>query len=98
MFIHLPDLGKEDKRFGNKAKIVKGKASANPKPSIPIVNCIAPPWEDIDPTNKEPKIGPVQEKETKTRVNAIKNIPIKPPIELDLESIELIQLEGTVIS
>jgi hypothetical protein len=63
-----------------------------------MVSWIAPPCEEIEPTSNEPRIGPVQENDTKTRVNAIKNIPIKPPIEFDLESIELIHFEGIVIS
>ena len=98
VFIHLPDLGSVVSKFGNKAKIVNGKAKATPKPSIPMVSWIAPPWEEIEPTNNEPNIGPVQENDTRTKVNAIKNIPIKPPIELDFESIELTHLEGIVIS
>jgi len=98
VFIHLPDLGKEFNKFGNKAKRVNGRAKAIPNPSIPTVNCIAPPCEEIEPTSNEPNIGPVHEKETKTNVKAIKNIPIKPPILLDFESIEFIQLEGIVIS
>ena len=44
------------------------------------------------------RIGPVQEKETKTKVKAMKNIPIKPPILIDFESIEFIHEEGIVIS
>ena len=98
VFIHLPDFGKDFNIFGKRANTVKGSAKAIPKPSIPIESCRAPPCEDNDPTNKEPKIGPVQENETKTRVSAIKKIPIKPPILFDFESIELIQDEGMVIS
>lgn len=52
----------------------------------------------MEPTNKEPSIGPVHENETKTRVRAIKKIPINPPMEFDLESIEFTQLAGRVIS
>ena len=98
VFIHLPDLGRVVSKFGNKAKIVNGKAKATPKPNIPMVNWIAPPWDEIEPTNKEPKIGPVQENDTSTKVNAIKKTPMYPPIELDFESIELTHLEGIVIS
>ncbi len=84
--------------MGNRAKIVNGKAKAKPNPSMPMVNWIAPPWEVMEPTNKEPSIGPVHENETKTRVRAIKKIPINPPMEFDLESIEFTQLAGRVIS
>ena len=38
-----------------------------------------PPFE-ADSTNKVPTIGPVQEKDTLAQANAIKNIPIIPPL------------------
>ena len=75
VFIQPPDLGSLFSKFGNNAKMVNGRANAIPKPSIPIVNCKAPPCDEIDPTSKEPNIGPVHEKDTKTSVKAIKNIP-----------------------
>jgi len=68
-----PDLGKECNQLGNKANKVKGNASANPKPASPAVSCHAPPFNE--PTNKEPKIGPVQEKDTMLKVSDIKKIP-----------------------
>ena len=98
VFIHLPDLGRESNIFGKKANKVNGKAKANPNPNIPIESWIAPPWDVIVPTSKVPKIGPVQENETNTKVNAIKKTPTKPPNELDLESIVLIREDGMVKS
>ena len=44
-----------------------------------------------------PKIGPVQENETKANVNAIKKIPNMPPTS-DAESALLVSLLGKVIS
>ena len=43
-------------------------------------------------------IGPVQEKETNERVNAIKNILSKPVVASALLSTALLHLEGNVIS
>ncbi len=45
----------------------------------------------------DPARGPVQEKETSTRVNAMKNTPIKPPLS-DLASTEFTKPEGNTIS
>ena len=97
VFNQPPDFGNEFNQFGNKANNAKGKAKAKPKPDIPAVNCVAPPSEVKEPANKEPKIGPVQEKETIAKVNAIKKIPIIPPTE-EAESILLPQELGKVIS
>lgn len=76
---HPPDFGKDSNQLGKAANKAKGKANANPKPPIPNDNCIAPPSDDKEPANKEPKIGPVHEKETKESVSAIKKIPRIPP-------------------
>ena len=51
----------------------------------------------IEPTNKEPRIGPVHENETNARVNAIKKMPIIPP-RVALESTLFAQLCGKTIS
>ena len=53
---HIKDLGKEEKRCGNKAKRGKGKESAKTKPRRPIVNWSAPKWEDSEKNKKEPMI------------------------------------------
>ena len=97
MFNHPPDFGKEFSQFGNNANNAKGKANANPKPDIPAVSCVAPPSEVKEPANKEPKMGPVQEKETIASVNAIKNTPMIPPTEEAL-SILFPQELGNIIS
>ena len=97
VFNQPPDFGKEFNQLGNSANKAKGNANANPKPPIPAVNCIAPPSEVNEPANNDPKIGPVHEKETMAKVNAIKKIPIIPPT-LEAESILLPHEEGSVIS
>ena len=48
-------------------------------------------------TSKVPMIGPVQENETRDRVNAIKKMPMRPPL-LDASSALLTQELGRVIS
>src|SRR6185369_13633100 len=72
-FSHPPDFGRDCSQFGKMANTVKGSARAKPKPASPAVNghepCAAVP------ANNEPRIGPVHEKETIARVNAIKKIP-----------------------
>ena len=97
VFNQPPDFGKEFNQFGNNANSAKGKAKAKPKPVIPAVNCVAPPSEVKEPANKEPRIGPVQEKETIAKVNAIKKMPIIPPTE-EASSILFPQELGKVIS
>ena len=90
-----PDFGNDCNQLGNIANKAKGNASAKPNPASPEVNCQAPPL--IDPTNKEPRIGPVQENETIASVTAIKKIPAILPSPL-LESALLAILLGSVIS
>ena len=95
--IQPPDLGIEFKAFGNKANKANGKAKAKPKPNIPKVSWIAPPSEVKLPASKDPRIGPVQEKETIASVSAIKKIP-NPPFKEVFESVEFPQLLGKVSS
>ena len=97
VFNHPPDFGKEFNQLGNSANKAKGRAKASPKPDMPAVNCVAPPSEVKELASKEPKIRPVQEKETIAKVNAIKKIPIMPPTE-EAESILFPQELGNVIS
>src|SRR5690606_1783121 len=92
-----PDFGKEFSQLGKRANRVNGKASASPKPPIPMVNCQAPPLVDKDPASSEPKIGPVQENDTNASVRAMKKIPASPP-RLDLLSALLASELGMVIS
>ena len=98
VFIHLPDFGIEFNILGKKANKVNGSARAIPKPNIPKVNWIAPPCDVIEPTKRDPRIGPVHENETSTNVSAMKNIPRYPLKEFDFESMELIQDAGKEIS
>ena len=79
VFIQLPDLGKDCMILGKAANTANGSASPKPKPPIPAVSCQAPPLEVKAPASSEPRIGPVQEKDTKAKVSAAKKIPIPPP-------------------
>ena len=76
---HPPDFGRLFKRDGNKANKVNGNARAREKPNIPIAGPNRSPFEAAS-TNKDPIIGPVQEKDTTTNVEAIKNITTTPPL------------------
>ncbi len=74
-----------------------GKLRPNPKPSIAIVNNVAPPSVDKTPPITAPKAGPVQENETIISVNAIKKIPMKRPLFEALSTL-FAKEEGIVIS
>src|SRR5690554_5695700 len=77
-FNQPPDFGKLLSHSGKTANKPKGMANANEKANIPKIGWrISPPAEAI---RIEPTIGPVQEKETRTKVNAIKKIPVSPPL------------------
>ena len=78
------------------AKNVNGKANATAKPNIPTVGPII--FVVAISTNKNPMIGPVQEKETKDKVNAIRNMLNKPVVLLALLSTALLHDDGRVIS
>ena len=56
---------------------MNGMAKAVEKASIPSIGLRTSP--PADSTKMVPTIGPVQLKEIKTKVNAIKKIPIGPP-------------------
>ena len=75
-FNQPPDFGNELSQLGNSANKAKGIANAKPNPPIPNVSCIAPPSEAKDPASKDPKIGPVHEKDTNAKVSAMKKIPM----------------------
>ena len=97
LVIQPPDLGIDFRALGKRASKPKGNAKAIPNPAIPEVNSIAPPSTVMEPTNSDPKIGPVHEKDTIANVNAIKNVPIIPPIEAKLSE-RLTQVTGKVSS
>ena len=98
VFIQPPDFGKLCNACGNNANKPKTNAQANPKPAKANVNnvgtLVAPA---TTPPNKLPRIGPVQENETITKVKAIKKIPINPPASSALEDLLAMEL-GKVIS
>ena len=90
-----PDLGNDFNQEGKKANKVNGIAKANPKENIPSAG-----FNKLPPaacTNKLPAIGPVQENDTNTMVNAIKNTPYKPPFSDSWSTLFTNQL-GNVIS
>ena len=94
--IQSPDFGAFFNHCGNIAKRENGIANAMAKPNIPIVG--ASKLRPAASTSKVPMIGPVQEKETMTSVNAMSNILTKPPVERALLSKAVDQLSGKVIS
>ena len=81
-----PDSGKELSQLAKTPNSMNGKASAIEKPNMITVGPIIDP-EDKACTSDEPIIGPVQEKETKTNVNAIKKTPTKPPLSAFLSAL-----------
>src|SRR3989339_1476238 len=94
-FSQPPDLGRLLSHEGNIANSVKGSAKASAKPNIPMMGIrISPPAEA---TSIAPTIGPVQEKDTRTNVNAMKKGPVKPPLSTCLSDFVTSQL-GSVIS
>ncbi len=93
--IHFPDLGNLFILLGKMAKKVNGKAKAIEKDNIPNIGFIATPFADW--TNIPPIKGPIQEKETRTKVRAIKKIPTEP-FWSDCLSIRLIKPGGKEIS
>ena len=79
------------------AKSVNGMARAMAKPSIPMVGARMLPWVDTA-TRRNPMIGPVQEKDTRVRVNAMRKMLRRPLVFSDFSSILLLQEDGSVIS
>ena len=76
------------------ANNAKGIANARENPSIPTIGFTkAPP---ADSTRMLPTIGPVHEKDTNTIVNAIKNIPVRPPLSACWSALFTIQLGNTI--
>ena len=70
-------------------------AKADEKAAIPSMGFTTSP--PADATSKLPTIGPVQEKDTSTNVNAMKKIPAMPPCS-DLASALFISELGSTIS
>ena len=76
---------------------MNGKAKAMAKPNIPIAGAITLPVVETC-TSRKPIIGPVQEKDTRDNVNAIKKILNRPLVASALLSTALLHLEGKVSS
>ena len=64
------------------------------KPNIPTVGARILPDVDTS-TNRKPIIGPVQEKETKARVKAIRKMLNKPVVDSALLSTALLHEKAT---
>ena len=97
VFIQPPDLGAFWRRPGNMANRQNGMARASEKPNMPIAGPKRSPVLTAS-TRSVPIIGPVQENETSTRVNAMKKILRRPVVLSTVESILLLHDEGSVIS
>ena len=96
-FIHPPDLGIDFSHEGKRANSVNGKAKAMAKPNIPIAGAITLPVVETC-TSRKPIIGPVQEKDTRDNVNAIRKMLNRPLVASALLSTALLHLEGKVSS
>ena len=98
VFIQPPDFGKLCKACGKSAKSPNTIAHDKPNPAKAKVRSIGTLTEPVTALpNKLPKIGPVHEKETMTKVSAIKKIPINPPASSAFEDLLAMEL-GKVIS
>ena len=98
VFIQPPDFGKLCRACGNNAKSPKTIAQLKPNPAKAKVSNIGTFAEPVTALpNKLPKIGPVQENEIITKVNAMKNIPIIPPASSAFEDLLAMEL-GKVMS
>ena len=97
VFSQPPDFGKLPNKLGVKAKNINGNPRPNPKPNIAMDNIIAPPSEFNEVPKTNPNAGPMHENETIISVNAMKKIPISPPLFEALSTL-LVNLVGIVIS
>ena len=81
---------------GKSARTVNGRAKATEKANIVMMGCQKLP-PDMELIRTLPTMGPVQEKETSTRVSAMKKMPPRPPLS-DLVSVLFTSLLGIVMS
>ena len=79
------------------ANMVNGSANAIANPSIPIAGDSMSPLVDTS-TSRKPMMGPVHEKLTNVRVNAMRNIPISPPVFSALLSTAVLHDAGSCSS
>ena len=92
---HPPLLGILLNNEGNIANNVNGNANAIENTNIVTIGVQNSP--EIDWITTVPTIGPVQENDTRTNVNAIKKIPPSPFVSARL-SVLVVREEGSVIS
>ena len=97
MFIHPPDLGADLSHVGKMAKSVNGSANAMAKPNMPMAGPQKLP-DVAKSTSRKPMMGPVHEKLTSARVNAIRKMESRPLVVLALLSTLLVHLLGSVSS
>src|SRR5882672_9123548 len=95
VFSQPPDFGKDFNQFGKKAKVVNGIAKARANANMPTIGFKNSP--PADETKMLPTSGPVHENETSTKVNAMKNTPINPPLSACWSTLLMKEL-GNVIS
>jgi len=97
LFSQPPERGNDSSHEGKNANKVKGTAKAKANPNIPTAGASKEPVAATS-TSKVPIIGPVQEKETNTKVKAINKILSKPTVDSDLASTFVDHDEGKVSS
>ena len=97
VFIHDPDFGACFSHEGNRAKRVKGSASATANPNIPSAGASQLPLVVVSTSNR-PMMGAVHENDTNTRVKAMKKMLMRPLVFEALVSTLLAQLSGSLIS
>ncbi len=97
VFIQPPLLGIDFNQLGKMAKTVNGRANATAKPSIPTAGERMSPEVDTS-TSRKPMMGPVQEKLTSVRVNAMRKMPSSPPVFSALLSTALLHDDGSCSS
>ena len=82
---------------GNIAKSMNGSARAVEKPSIPMAGPHMLPC-DAASTRRVPMMGPVQENDTRVRVNAMKKMESRPEVRSADASIRLLHEAGSFMS
>ena len=97
LFDGYVSIGDPIRKEGKKANKLKGRARDMEKPNIPTIGAISEPLTDTS-TSSVPIIGPVQEKDTKTKVKAINSILTNPVVFSAFRSILVLHDEGRVIS
>ncbi len=97
VFIHPPERGALWSSDGNIANRQKGIASASEKPNMPTAGPSLSPVLAAS-TSSVPMMGPVHEKLTRVRVNAMKNMLSRPVVRSAELSILLAHEAGSFMS